>query len=76
MAQSVAEQARLLRALADHIEDADTPLPPEVFAPLASAAPRDEFEQDPNWIAEMSRRAASSEDDDVTLEEAFQHSRT
>jgi hypothetical protein len=76
MAQSVAEQARLLRALADHIEDADTPLPAEVFAPLASAAPTDDLDQDRTWIAELARRAASSDVDDVTLEEAFQRSRT
>jgi len=76
MAQSVAEQARLLRAPADHIEDADTPLPAEVFARLASAAPTDELVRDRAWINEIIRRAATSETDDVTLEEAFQRSRT
>lgn len=76
MAKSVAEQARLLRAPADHIEDADTPLPAEVFAPLASAVPNDDLDQDRAWIAEFARRAASSDVDDVALEEAFQRSRT
>jgi hypothetical protein len=57
------EQARVLRVLAERIEDEATPLPPGVFAPLRERVadndelPPDEWEQ--AWATELEKRLAA-----------------